>query len=65
MTDAEIEEYKKKIDAMTRTEMCRAWRFHKIGSVYFNSELPLYDYFKARFDKLGGFSPTISKEIGW
>jgi len=65
MTEADIKRHKAIIDKMPRIEMCRAWRFHKSGHPYFDSSLPLYEHFKARFDVLGGFSPAISKEIGW
>jgi len=59
--DIEIE----RINAMSREEMCRLWRNAPSGHPYFDSSKPYYDVFKARFDKLGGFSPEISKKIGW
>ncbi|KKM85998.1 hypothetical protein LCGC14_1283510, partial [marine sediment metagenome] len=31
----------------------------------FRNDLPLWEYFKARFDELGGMTPAISKRIGW
>jgi hypothetical protein len=27
--------------------------------------LPLFEYFNKRFKELGGFTPEISKKIGW
>jgi len=54
-----------RINAMGREEMCRLWRFAPSGHPYFDTEKPYYEVFKARFDKLGGFSPEISKRIGW
>ena len=52
------------INAMSREEMCHLWRFAPSGHPYFDSTKPYYEVFKARFDKLGGFSPEISKKIG-
>jgi len=56
-------EVKARIDAMSRIEMARHWRKAKIGDALFQSDAG--DYFKQRFDSLGGFSPEISKLIGW
>lgn len=64
MTTEEIEREKKKIDEMSRMEMSSLWRFAKPGHIYFRNDLPLHAHFKKRFDKLGGFSPEISKAIG-
>lgn len=65
MNQDEIEKYTNIINNMTRLEMANMWRHSPIGHIYFNESLPLYKIFKARFDELGGFSPEISKEIGW
>ena len=54
-----------RINAMSREEMCRLWRFAPSGHPYFDCKLPYYAVFKTRFDALGGFSPEISKAIGW
>ena len=54
-----------KIDSMSRYEMCRLWRFGGSGHIYFDGSKPYYKYFKKRFDELGGFSPEISKSLGW
>jgi zona occludens toxin (predicted ATPase) len=59
MTD----EMKQRIDAMTREEMARQWRFAPMGDPMFQGETG--DYFGQRFRELGGFSPAISKDIGW
>ena len=64
MTPKEIEQEKQKIDGMTQLEMARLWRFAPSGHPYFDSRLPLHDYFAKRFAKLGGMTPTISKQIG-
>ncbi len=54
-----------KINAMSRLEMCRLHRLAPSGHPYFDTTKPFYAVFKARFDELGGFSPAISKKIGW
>jgi len=51
------------IDALSRLEMARKWRFAPIGDPMFQP--PAGEYFKQRFAELGGFSPEISKAIGW
>ena len=65
MTDQEIAKWKKEIDSMDREHMCRLWRFAEPGYPCFDLTTPLAAYFKERFDKLGGFSPEISKALGW
>jgi len=65
MTEQKIQEWKDKIDEMSQIQMASMWRFSPSGHVFFDSTLPLFDYFKARFDSLGGFTPSISKQIGW
>ena len=54
-----------KINNMTQVEMARLWRFSPVGHPYFNDRLPFHEIFKKRFEKLGGFTPEISKRIGW
>ena len=56
-------EIKAKIDSMTREEMARAWRFAPLGDPMFLGETG--EYFRKRFNELGGFSEEISKKIGW
>ena len=58
-----IEEIKKEIDLMSHEDMAKRWRFSKIGDPIFQGETG--DYFIDRFKILGGFTPTISKRIGW
>lgn len=58
-------EWKKPIDAMTREDMCRLWRYAPPGHPYFKRGTPEQEYFEKRFNQLGGFSPEISKRIGW
>ena len=65
MTDQEITKWKMEIDQMTHTGLARLYRFAPSGHPVFDSSLPLYDYFKARFDSLGGMTSEVSKKIGW
>ena len=65
MNDNEIEEWKNKINNMNQTEMASLWRFAPAGHPIFRNDLPLFEYFKKRFDGLGGMTPKISKNIGW
>lgn len=59
-----IAKQKSIIDGMSQLEMARLWRFAPSGHPYFDSQSPLSVYFKARFDTLGGFTPSISKALG-
>jgi len=53
-----------RIAAMSQEEMCRLWRHASGGHPYFDKRKPFFKAFDARFKKLGGFSPEISKRIG-
>ena len=61
----EIKAWEKKIDSMTREEMARLWRFAPSGHPVFRADCKLYERFAKRFEKLGKFSPEISKKIGF
>ncbi len=65
MSAEEIAKETDKINQLSRFEMARLWRFSPPGHIYFDSNLPFYDIFSKRFAELGGFSPEISKELGW
>ncbi len=65
MTEQEITDWKARIDAMDQMEMARLWRFAPSGHPIFNRDFPLFEHFNARFQSLGGFTPGISKAIGW
>ena len=54
-----------KINAMSREEMCRLWRFTPPGHSWFVSGSAQCEAFEKRFKELGGFSPEISKRLGW
>jgi hypothetical protein len=60
-----IEERIADINAMTHEEMAHAWRFSSDPSM-FQMDSPLWPVFKERFfNHFGGFTPEISKRIGW
>jgi hypothetical protein len=68
MTTVESDDFERekiKILAMTRREMCACHRFSPCVHPYFDSTNALSKVFGDRFKELGGFSPEISKEIGW
>lgn len=48
---------------MSRQSLCYKWRFAKIGDVFWQGEAG--EYAVKRLQELGGFSPEISKRIGW
>ena len=54
-------EMKAKIDAMSREELARAYRFAPAGDPMWCGAAG--DYATARFRELGGFSPAISKTL--
>lgn len=53
------------IEKMTHYEVCYLWRFGPIGHRYMNSETEVGKAFKAKFDSYGGFTTSISKQLGW
>lgn len=55
----------RQIYSMSQTEMASLWRFAPAGHEWFNKTLPYYKHFNRRFKHLGGFTPEISKQIGW
>jgi len=54
-----------KINKMSQMEMARLHRFAPSGHPYFDTTLPYSEVFEKRFKELGGFTPEISKAIGW
>ena len=54
---------KAKIDAMSQEELCKKWRFATIGDPMLQGEAG--EYFAKRLKEAGGFTPEISKRIGW
>ena len=66
MTDLEIVEAKKTIDAMSQMEMAHLRRFAPSGHPYFDSTNgDVADYFERKFKEKGGMTSEISKAIGW
>ena len=65
--EQQIEDALITIASMDHYTMCRFWRFAPIGSdIYFRSDLPTGVAFKERlFGHFGGFTPEISKDLGW
>lgn len=65
MTEQEIKSWKKKVDAMSQSEMASLRRFAPVGHPCFDRRNgDLADYFEARFKEKGGMVPEISKAIG-
>jgi len=55
-----------KINQMSHSEMCSLWRFAPSGHPYMDSSGPYAEIFRKRlFEHFGGFTPEISKAIGW
>jgi len=66
MDEKAIQQWKDRIDEMSHEQMARMWRFHVAGiTPIFDSALPLWPYFEARWNNFGGWNPTLSKKIGW
>ncbi|MGK0272155.1 MAG: hypothetical protein ACI88H_002821 [Cocleimonas sp.] len=53
------------INKMSQLEMARLWRNAPSGHPYFDTSKHYHQIFKKRFEQLGGFTPSISKQIGW
>lgn len=57
------DEDKNTIDKMTQFELCEMWRFAVSGEPLLQGDTG--KYFKKRLNELGGFTPEISKQLGW
>lgn len=54
------------IDHMDHYEMCDLWRNAPSGHSFFDKTQPFFEVFEKRlFKHFGGFTPQISKSIGW
>ncbi len=54
------------INSMDHESMCKMWRNAPSGHKYFDKTKPYSEIFRKRlFDHFGGFTPAISKSIGW
>ena len=61
MTPEQLKAY---IDTLSHYAMCVLWRFADTGNPMLQDEIG--QYFKNRlFDHYGGFTPEISKQLGW
>ena len=54
-----------KINNMSQHEMASLHRFAPAGHPYFDTTKPYHKVFEKRFEELGGFTPEISKSLGW
>ena len=62
-TDDQITKLKQSIDGMSQMGMASLWRYAPPGHPFFRHDLPLFDYFQARFKSFGGMTPQVSKAI--
>ena len=60
---AEVEKLKAIIDTMSQEDLCRTWRFAAVGDPLLQGEVG--QYFSEKLQEKGGFTPEISKRIGW
>lgn len=66
LSEAELQDWEQKIDRMGHREMACLYRFAKAGHPCFRRDVPrLYSRFMARFNRFGGITTAISKQIGW
>jgi len=59
MTD----EQKNQIDSMSQYQLCSKWRFSPSGDPLLQGDTG--DYFSKTMKEKGGFTPEISKSLGW
>ena len=57
------EEQKTRIDNMSQYQLCYMWRFGKVGESLLQGDTG--KYFAKVMSEEGGFTPEISKELGW
>lgn len=58
------ETQRKRIDGLSQYEMARLWRFAEPGHALFQGDTGTY-FRKVFFEQRGGFTPAISKALGW
>ena len=51
------------VENADREQICRWWRF--LASPITDEEVKVMDRIAERFKEVGGFTPAISKRIGW
>ncbi len=67
-TQEQVDKAMEEIANMDHYTMCQMWRNAPIGqpNIYFRNDLPTGKAFSDRlFNHFGGFTPAISKSIGW
>lgn len=64
MTEKETKEIEK-INNLSHMEMARLFRFAPAGHPYFDLSKPFHEVFDKRFKEFGGWTPAISKAVGW
>ena len=67
-TEEEVKKALEEIELMDHYTMCKLWRHSPINveNIYFRKDLPTGAAFADRlFIHFGGFTPEISKSIGW
>jgi len=52
------------VEKADREQICRWWRFSPSRTTR-DEEAKVMDRIAERFDEMGGFTPEISKRIGW
>ena len=58
------DELRKEIDSMSHVDMMRLWRYAPWGHVMFRQG-DVFDYWDARFQRLGGITSQVSHAVGW
>jgi hypothetical protein len=54
------------LNELTQYQMCYMWRFHVGNPDYFDNTKEISKSFSHRlFNHFGGFTPEISKQLGW
>jgi len=56
-------EQKQIIDNMTQYELCKRWRFAEVGDPLFQDDTG--KYYAQKLKEKGGFTPEISKKLGF
>jgi len=51
------------VEKAGREQICRWWRF--LSSPETDQEVKIMNLIAERFDEMGGFTPEISKRVGW
>lgn len=63
MSDVVEKSIKEQIDDLSHYDMGYLLRFAPAGHPFFKEGN--YEYFRERFEELGGMTPELSKRLGW